>query len=207
MSRVALLAALLLLFACSTGAPGAPTTSPTEVAPSPTAVPATAAPTPTEAMASPTPTAAPTTSEPTPTTGGQPYVDPNDDPYDYGPPETAAPPPAGDSLVVETAESDELGTYLVGPDGLALYTFTQDSGGSSSCTGSCADAWPPLVIEEGASVEPGDGVDGTFATTPRGDGSTQVTYDGAPLYYYAGDSAPMDTNGHGIGEVWFLATP
>jgi predicted lipoprotein with Yx(FWY)xxD motif len=35
---------------------------------------------------------------------------------------------------------------------------------------------------------------------------TQVTYNGHLLYTYSGDSKPGDTNGEGIGGVWFVAT-
>ena len=54
----------------------------------------------------------------------------------------------------------------------------------------------------------GDGVDGSLlGTTERDDGTTQVTYDGQPLYVFASDAAPGDTNGQGVGEVWFVVGP
>jgi predicted lipoprotein with Yx(FWY)xxD motif len=35
----------------------------------------------------------------------------------------------------------------------------------------------------------------------------QVAYDGAPLYYFAKDTQPGDTNGQGLGDTWFVAKP
>jgi hypothetical protein len=45
----------------------------------------------------------------------------------------------------------------------------------------------------------------TFGTITRSDGTTQVTYNRMPLYYYSGDSAAGDTNGQGKLGVWFVA--
>jgi predicted lipoprotein with Yx(FWY)xxD motif len=50
-------------------------------------------------------------------------------------------------------------------------------------------------------------VGGSFGTTARTDGATQVTYNGAPLYYFAGDGKAGDTNGQGLNGVWFVAAP
>ena len=90
---------------------------------------------------------------------------------------------------------------------MSLYRFDNDSPGESACTGDCAENWPPLSAPEGASVLPGLGVGGTLATIERDDGTLQVTYNDAPLYYYSGDSAPGDKEGDGIGGVWHLAQP
>jgi predicted lipoprotein with Yx(FWY)xxD motif len=78
---------------------------------------------------------------------------------------------------------------------------------SSSCTGSCAANWPPLTVKSGTKVVGGTGVKGTFATITRADGTHQVTYRGKPLYYFSGDGSAGDTNGQGIGGVWYVARP
>ncbi len=111
----------------------------------------------------------------------------------------------GNEVTVATSASD--GKYLAGKDGLALYTFKNDSGSTSSCYEGCATAWPPLLVGAGETATGGDGVSGTFGTTARTDGTTQVTYKGAPLYYFGGDKKAGDTTGQGLNGVWFLAAP
>jgi predicted lipoprotein with Yx(FWY)xxD motif len=113
---------------------------------------------------------------------------------------------AAESVGISVAETDA-GPSLVGPDGMTLYVFTQDTDGTSTCTGDCAAAWPPLTVEAGAEVDSGDGVTGELAIIEREDGDSQVTYDGMPLYYYSGDSEPGDATGDGVNDVWFVASP
>jgi len=96
---------------------------------------------------------------------------------------------------------------LVGPNGLALYTYDNDSAGASNCYTGCVDNWPPLAVATGQLATGGSGVTGTFTSFARTDGTTQVVYDGKPLYYFVGDQAPGDINGDGLGGVWHLARP
>lgn len=100
-------------------------------------------------------------------------------------------------VMVNTATTS-LGTVLVGPNGLTLYTHAGDTATSSTCTGGCATAWPPLSVTAGANALPGTGVTGTLATLTRADGSVQVTYNGMPLYGWQGDSKPGDVTGDGV---------
>ncbi len=112
---------------------------------------------------------------------------------------------ASEPVTVGTA-SDDLGTYLVGPSGMTLYYFANDVvPGQSTCSGGCLEAWPPLLVAEGQSLAAGDGVTGTLAAAPRDDGSMQATYRGRPLYHWAADTAPGDTTGQGVNDVWFVA--
>jgi predicted lipoprotein with Yx(FWY)xxD motif len=101
-----------------------------------------------------------------------------------------------------TAES-ELGTIVVDDRGLTVYVFDQDTqgSGSSSCSGACLSNWPPVTAGEAPAL---DGVTGDVDTITATDGSTQVTLNGWPLYYYAGDSAAGDTAGQGVNEVWWV---
>ena len=93
-----------------------------------------------------------------------------------------------------------MGKFLTGEDGKTLYTFKKDTTpGKSACTGDCATNWPPFTVSGSDTVKPGDGVTGTLATISRPDGTMQVTYNGAPLYYFAADKAAGDTNGQGVG--------
>jgi predicted lipoprotein with Yx(FWY)xxD motif len=106
---------------------------------------------------------------------------------------------------VTTAESD-LGVTLADADGRTLYAFTKDKGGQSACYDDCAATWPALTIAGDPAA--GDGIDGSLlATASRKDGAEQVTYKGMPLYYFSGDQKPGETNGQGVGGVWFTVTP
>jgi predicted lipoprotein with Yx(FWY)xxD motif len=172
----------------------------------PAATPSAAAPTDVPVQGIPTAAAA------TPTMAAPATPTPNlPDPYDYGygdddptpPPATATPAPPAATAEITLAAAG----HLLGPADLALYTFDNDSVGSSSCTGSCAGAWPPLIVDETETPTYGEGIDGELGVIERADGTSQVTYNGAPLYYYAGDQGPTDTTGDGIGGVWHLAQP
>ena len=116
-------------------------------------------------------------------------------------PATNAPASAGLSVA-----SSDLGVVLVDGEGRTLYLFTNDTDGSSVCYDGCEDNWP--VFYEGDLGTPGDGIDvSLLGTTDRTDGTVQVTYNGAPLYYFAGDTASGDTNGQGVGGVWYVVAP
>ena len=113
---------------------------------------------------------------------------------------------AQDEAVTVSTASDDLGTYLVGPEGKTLYYFTRDvTPGQSVCTGGCLEAWPPLLVSEGQGLTAGEGVTGTLASFPREDGTAQATYRGRPLYYWAADTEPGQTTGQGVNGVWFVA--
>lgn len=106
-------------------------------------------------------------------------------------------------VVLATAESD-LGTILTDGDGNVLYLFTPDTEGVSACYGDCEANWPIFY----GPVEAGAGVDaGLVGSTTRDDGTEQVTFDGWPLYYFIRDEAPGDTNGQGVGDVWYVLAP
>jgi len=124
---------------------------------------------------------------------------------DPSPSAPAAATPATTSSTVMTAESD-LGTILVDGEGMALYLFTKDTQGSgeSTCEGPCLEAWPPLVGEPtaGAGVD-----DAKLGSIVRTDGTTQATYNGWPLYYWVEDTAPGDTKGQAVNDVWWVLDP
>lgn len=108
--------------------------------------------------------------------------------------------PDGSPDGVHTAETD-LGTVLVGADGFTLYVFTLDVDGESTCYDQCAGTWPPVSAD---SAIGGDLDASIFGSTTRTDGSNQLTVDGKPLYTFAPDTNPGDTNGQGVNDVWFV---
>jgi predicted lipoprotein with Yx(FWY)xxD motif len=96
-------------------------------------------------------------------------------------------------------------TVLTNSAGLTLYWFAPDTSTTSKCTGSCATYWPPVK----GPATAGSGVTGTLSTITRPGGGMQATYDGHPLYTYAGDTAPGQAKGNGLnasGGVWHEMT-
>jgi predicted lipoprotein with Yx(FWY)xxD motif len=122
-------------------------------------------------------------------------------------PATTAPattsPPAADPIefAAKVGESD-LGKVMTSADGLTLYGFVNDNDAISTCYSTCANAWPPVIVDADWAVGPGLDT-GVFATTERDDGTLQLVAGKYPLYTYGGDAAPGDTTGHGSGDVWF----
>jgi predicted lipoprotein with Yx(FWY)xxD motif len=120
-------------------------------------------------------------------------------------PSSAASTASGTQITVAHTSA---GDALAGPNGMTLYFFTKDTGTTPTCTGSCAGLWPALTVGSGESATAGAGVNASMlGTTTAAAGGTQVTYNGHPLYYYAGDTAAGQANGQGYGGVWFIAAP
>ena len=125
---------------------------------------------------------------------------------------TTAPASAGGSggaATIDVADNPDLGQILSDGDGNTVYLFEKDDNGTSNCSGECATEWPPVTTS--GSAKAGNGADQSLISTiKRDDGSTQVTYDGHPLYLYVGDTKPGDTSGNGLelyGAEWYAITP
>lgn len=118
----------------------------------------------------------------------------------------AAPLVRAQEVTLQVAENPTLGPLLTDGAGMTLYRFTRDEPGISNCTGECLAIWPPLLVEEGTPAA-GEDVTGQIATIERDDGTLQVTYNDMPLYYFANDAAAGDTNGQGVGDVWYVVHP
>jgi predicted lipoprotein with Yx(FWY)xxD motif len=101
------------------------------------------------------------------------------------------------------ASRAKTGAYLTDGSGRALYVFTRDSPGTSSCTGSCLGTWPAFSVD--TLTAPSVLTSTDFSAVTRTDGVKQLAYKSRPLYYYAGDSTARDLNGQGINNVWFAA--
>jgi predicted lipoprotein with Yx(FWY)xxD motif len=118
---------------------------------------------------------------------------------------------AANPAFVMMGTNDAIGDLLIGAGGRTLYVFSQDQvtadGSMSVCFDECTIEWPPLVLPPGAEPNAGTGVPGELGTIQRADGSLQVTYNGAPLYYFHEDEDPGDANGDGVKDVWFAALP
>ena len=98
-----------------------------------------------------------------------------------------------------------IGVALTDADGFTLYGFTNDGDGHPTCNDACANAWPPLLVEN--DVVPAGLDAAVFSVVSRDDGSFQLKAGKWPLYRFAGDDAPGQTNGQGSGDVWFVVNP
>ena len=99
-----------------------------------------------------------------------------------------------------------IGDVLVDSSGRTLYGFTSDKNGTSSCTGTCAQKWPPLEVgtawKAGAQI-----ASAKLHTSMRTDGHLQLVAGKWPLYVFSGDSKPGDVNGEGMLAKWFAVQP
>jgi len=112
-------------------------------------------------------------------------------------------PTAAAASTVKTATISGV-TVLTTASGFTLYSFAPDTSTTSKCNGTCAQNWPPVTGPVSAA-----GVTGTFGTITRSDGSVQATFDGHPLYTFAGDTAPGQNKGNGLnvaGGLWHEIT-
>jgi predicted lipoprotein with Yx(FWY)xxD motif len=109
---------------------------------------------------------------------------------------------SGSALTSRTIGGTQVVTNSVG---FTLYWFAPDTSTTSMCTGSCATYWPPVK----GPATAGSGVTGTLGVITRSGGTMQASYDGHPLYTYAGDSAPGQNKGNGLnlsGGLWHEVT-
>jgi len=115
---------------------------------------------------------------------------------------------SGSATEITTATASG-STFLTDGSGRAVYLWMKDTGDASQCSGACASAWPP-VTTTGSVTAGGSAVASDLGTITRSDGSKQVTYDGHPLYYFAGDSGAGTAAGQGsdgFGAKWWLVAP
>ena len=118
---------------------------------------------------------------------------------------TAQPSMAATTIDLQSASGID-DKFLADGQGRALYLFEADKGSTSTCTGACAAAWPPVT----ASAMPmaGGGVSQSmFGTTKRADGTEQLTYNGHPLYYFSADTGSGTAKGQGVkafGSDWYV---
>jgi predicted lipoprotein with Yx(FWY)xxD motif len=134
------------------------------------------------------------------------------------PPQMTSPAPAAEATsppavqaapgtVIKTAGS-QFGEMLFDESGQAIYLFDKEKTPTPECYDECAVAWPP-VLTQGPPVSGAGTQADKLGTSVRTDGTTQVTYGGHPLYYYAheGKNEVKCHNVNGFGGLWLVVTP
>ncbi|MEO6941831.1 MAG: hypothetical protein ABI238_07895 [Terrimesophilobacter sp.] len=115
------------------------------------------------------------------------------------------------SVTIESATVQNLGTVLTTDQGFILYTYPPDAQREVACVDRCALDWPPMFIPDGVKVVAGSGVDATqLRTITDRDGKKVATYNGWPLYLFTGDVTPGTANGQNQymdGGYWFVIHP
>lgn len=124
---------------------------------------------------------------------------------------SGTPASGGPTVTIEAKTVTGVGTVLVNSQGYALYVFQPDDHRAVTCTGACAGIWPPLMLPSGSRLAAGAGVNrALLGSDPDPAGGRVVTYDGWPLYTYAGDVQPGQATGQDIdlnGGEWYVIRP
>ncbi len=109
--------------------------------------------------------------------------------------------------VVLTVKHGKLGAIVAtGGRHMTVYLFEADHGAASTCTGTCAKVWPPVLGHPSGSGLPA----ARLGTITRADGTVQATFAGHPLYTYAKDGDAGDAYGEGVksfGADWYVLNP
>jgi len=122
----------------------------------------------------------------------------------------AAPAAAGVKTTKLVGKSvARMGEVVADQEGWTAYRFDKDTKGSgkSTCNGTCAATWPPMLVDDLAQVET-TGIDrGLLSLITRDDGTKQVAINGWGLYRFAADGAPGKWKGQAVGGVWYVIKP
>jgi predicted lipoprotein with Yx(FWY)xxD motif len=113
---------------------------------------------------------------------------------------------AGGSSTIGVSDVGSLGKVLVDSQGRTVYLFEKDTGPKSTCSGACAVEWPPVTTSGKPNADSGVTAS-MLGTTKRSDGTTQVTYNGHPLYLFEADQKPGDATGENVdafGAEWYV---
>jgi predicted lipoprotein with Yx(FWY)xxD motif len=130
-----------------------------------------------------------------------------------GPPTTKVKAPSktkgGHTVELEVTDNPQIGDYLADGAGRTLYVFDDDSANppKSNCNGSCATAWPPLLIKSPGKIYPKGVNPKIIGYVERADHTCQVTVNGHPVYFFVADAKPGDINGQGVNGKWFAVAP
>ena len=125
-------------------------------------------------------------------------------------PSVTADPSAPTGPLLAAKDEPALGKIVADAEGFTLYRFDKDTAKpepTTTCVDACATKWPPVTVDPKGKLTL-DGIDSSaIGMVARPDGTAQLTLGGWPVYRFAGDTAPGQTAGQGVGGTWFAVTP
>ncbi|WP_433573072.1 SCO0930 family lipoprotein [Streptomyces sp. CA-251247] len=126
---------------------------------------------------------------------------------DYGDGGAEAGGQPADQAGLSTRKDAKLGEIVIDKNGMTVYRFMKDSAWpmKTACTGECLKKWP--VVAPVSKNDTKGILKKGFVTFDRPDGVKQQTIDCWPIYTFAGDAKPGDTNGQGVGGTWYVVSP
>jgi predicted lipoprotein with Yx(FWY)xxD motif len=110
-----------------------------------------------------------------------------------------------DRPAISVADDPKLGKILTDRNGKTLYLFTKDTPWpmKTACDAKCLKKWTPSEPITTADAEAA-GLDyKLFLRFETPNGTEQNSFNCWPLYTFKGDKEPGQTNGQGVGGVWF----
>jgi predicted lipoprotein with Yx(FWY)xxD motif len=126
-------------------------------------------------------------------------------------PASSSSSPSGAPAIISTASLSGLGRALVDGQGRTVYVLVSDHHAKVTCTGPCAQVWPPVKVSAGQQPSASGGAKASLlGSDPDPEGGRVVTYAGWPLYTYIGDSSPGQATGQGLttnGGLWYVMAP
>jgi predicted lipoprotein with Yx(FWY)xxD motif len=114
---------------------------------------------------------------------------------------------------LSTRNDPELGEIVIDKNGMTVYRFMKDTQWpmSTACTDKCLEKWPvvaPVDAEDTKGIDlQGSTANRGYVVFDRPDGVKQQSIDCVPIYTFAGDKKPGDTNGQGVGGTWYAVAP
>ncbi len=115
---------------------------------------------------------------------------------------------SGNGAVIKVGRVYSVGPLLVNGKGITVYEFRSDKGTRSECYESCSASISPLLTDGPPRAE-GGAIAAKLGTTERRDGTTQVTYDGHPLYTWR-EEKPGEARGRSVEAFegkWYPLRP
>ena len=111
---------------------------------------------------------------------------------------------ASGSRATVSSKSTAYGTILVNSSGQTLYLDVNDKSGHFACTGQCAAAWP--VLKTNGKPKAAGKVKASMLGTVKHGSTTQVTYNGHPLYTFVQDSKSARITGEAVNGFYVVST-